>query len=254
MRQRVLSSVVSVVVLSVLVAGCAGPSGATDPSLSKLRGGISAEERKAMAEAELAAAEAAARQAAQVSIEPGVASCSFTGSSTTAAAPTATPGATPSSSPDPTSGSDLGRPERVEIREESDAYVVTYTGSFFDPDELLDSNRALTLSVTLDGGKPSGTRTLLTLYYAGRLSFTGTYGDAGTNEEKLRTGADLSTGTFTASYSKSSDNLTGFAPTAWTASVSLMTIPASESATRKVQDFRCGTGESWEWKPLPVQN
>ena len=250
MRQRVLPSVVSVVVLSVLVAGCAGPSDAAGPSPSKLRGGISAEERRAIAEAELAAAEAAARQAAQVSIEPGAASCSFTGGNATAATPTATP----SASSDPTAGPDLGRPERVEIREEPDAYVVTYTGSFFDPDELLSSNRALTLSVTLDGGKPSGTRTLLTLYYAGRLSFTGTYGDAGTNEEKLRTGADLSTGTFTASYSKSSDNLTGFTPTTWTASVSLMTIPASESATRKVQDFRCGTGESWEWKPLPVQN
>ncbi|WP_424935882.1 MULTISPECIES: hypothetical protein [Bacteria] len=234
--------------MSMFVAGCAGPTAAAGPSLSKHRGGISAAEREARAEAQRAEAAAAARQAAQVSVEPGVASCSFTGSTATA------PVMAPSVGPDPTSGPDLGHPDRVEVREESDAYVVTYTGSFFAPDELLSSNRALTLSVTLHGGQPVGTRTLLTLYYAGRLSFTGTYGDSGTGEDRLRTGADLSVGTFTASYPKSSDNLAGFAPTMWTASVSLMTIPASESATRRVQDFRCGSGESWEWKPLAVQN
>ncbi|MDR6868794.1 hypothetical protein J2Y69_003418 [Microbacterium resistens] len=231
MLKRISGLIVVLTAVGIGVTGCGTPA---EPTLQRTYKPLSLQElREAKAE-ERAAAEEKRRADAGLIVQPGSATCTFNN-----VPEGATDGAVTT----------LGHLDTAQVQETADAYVVTFTGDFFDRSTRLTSDSILTLSVAFDGPEGAGTRTLTTLYYEGDLSFTGAHGDAGSKEEPLRTDASLRNGKFTATYPKSSANLAGFTPTTWEPSVSVMGAPSSDGAGHPLQFFRCGDGQSWEWLP-----
>ena len=166
-------------------------------------------------------------QDAGVTIEPGFATCAFN-----------------NEADDP----NYDGLETVEIQETSDAYVVTYTGDFFDPDQLVTEQSSLNLQLIFSGqevDEPSPT--LMTTYYRGELDFTGTFEGLSQDAIEQETGAVVEDGIFTATYAKSSPHFEGFTPDSWVASVNF--TPNVDDESIRSESVRCGDGRNWPWEP-----
>lgn len=169
---------------------------------------------------------------AGVSIEPGVASCDFNNE-------------LDEFQGDGSGVSEYPALDSAEIREEEDAYVVTFTGDFFSPDVLLVPDSKVSLQVLLSAEDFSAVSpTLMTDYRNGELELTGTFMDQEWHEQD--TGATFEDGKFTATYSKDSPHFEDFELSMWAVSVYF----DEGDGTKNPVSFRCGDGRSWDWEPL----
>lgn len=169
---------------------------------------------------------------AGVVIEPGVASCEFNNE-------------LEDHMGDGSGVSSFPELDRAELSEEDDAYVVTFTGDFFDPEVLLTPDSFVSLTVMLSAEDfMEISPTLMTEYRKGELEFTGTFEDQDMHDQD--TGVTLEDGVFTARYPKDSPHLEEFELSMWAASVY---FDNGDEATDPVS-FRCGDGRSWDWEPL----
>ena len=169
---------------------------------------------------------------AGVSIEPGVASCEFNNELEDHQ------GDGSGVSPYP----DL---DRAELREEEEAYVVTFTGEFFDPEVLLIDDSLVSLQVALSGEDFTAiSPTLMTEFRNGELDGTGTFMDQEFHDQD--TDFTLEDGKFTATYAKDSPHFEDFEVDMWTPDVY---FDDGDETTNPVS-YRCGDGRSWDWEPL----
>src|SRR5690625_1649633 len=135
--------------------------------------------------------------------------------------------------------------DRAELREEEDAYVVTFTGDFFDPGVLLVPDSKVSLQLILSGENFTDiSPTLMTEFRDGELDWTGTFMDQDLHEQD--TAFTLADGKFTATYYKDSPHFEDFELTMWTPNVY---FDEGDHTTNPVS-FRCGDGRSWNWEPL----
>lgn len=169
---------------------------------------------------------------AGVSIEPGVASCAFNNE-------------LEDHHGDGSGVSPYPALDRAELREEEDAYVVTFTGDFFDPEVLLVPDSKVTLQVILSGEDFADVSpTLMTEFRNGELDGTGTFMDQEFHEQD--TAFTLEDGKFTATYAKDSPHFEDFELAMWAPNVY---FDEGDETTNPVS-FRCGDGRSWNWEPL----
>lgn len=198
---------------ALLVAGCAGGDEDSVPT---------ATETSTASTAEIEGG---------VEVEPGLASCQFNNELS-------------DDEGDGSGVSPFGDLDRAELREEADAYVVTFTGDFFDPDVLLADDAYGNLQITLTGEDfdlPSPA--LYTDFRNGAIEGTGTVLKGELHEQD--TGAVIEDGVYTATFPKDSPHLEGFEPTMWVAGAYL-----DDGETERPVSFRCGDGRSWDWEPL----
>ncbi|HLS03751.1 MAG TPA: hypothetical protein VK030_03225 [Actinomycetales bacterium] len=135
--------------------------------------------------------------------------------------------------------------DRAELREEEDAYVVTFTGDFFDPEVLLVPGSNVSLQVILSGEDFTAVSpTLMTEFRNGELDVTGTFMDQDFHEQD--TAFTLEDGEFTATYAKDSPHFEDFEVDMWTPDVY---FDDGDETTNPVS-YRCGDGRSWDWEPL----
>lgn len=199
---------------ALLVAGCAGSNEESTPTASETSTASTAEIEGG------------------VSIEPGLASCQFNNELR-------------DDQGDGTGVSPFGELDRAELREEADAYVVTFTGDFFSTDVLLADDASGNLQITLIGedlDRPNPG--LYTDFWKGEIGITGTVLEGEPHEQD--TGAAIEDGVYTATFPKDSPHLEGFEPTMWVASAYL---DDGDETTYPVS-FRCGDGRNWNWEPL----
>ena len=136
----------------------------------------------------------------------------------------------------------------AEIRETPEAYEVTFTGDFFDPDELIGDRSTLNLHLMLIGEDPGAdSPTLLTEYSFGELDLTGTYMGQSAEAVELETSPKLEEGKFHATYPKDSPHLENFTPAEWVASVSYSENIDNEEM--RPAGFRCADGRNLRWEP-----
>lgn len=169
---------------------------------------------------------------AGVKIDPGIASCEFNNELEDHHA-------------DGSGVSPYPALDRAELREEEDAYVVTFTGDFFDPEVLLVPDSKVSLQLILSGENFTDiSPTLMTEFRDGELDWTGTFMDQDLHEQD--TAFTLADGKFTATYYKDSPHFEDFELTMWTPNVY---FDEGDHTTNPVS-FRCGDGRSWNWEPL----
>lgn len=167
-------------------------------------------------------------QEAGVSIEPGVASCSFNNE-------------LDDYHWDGSGSHPLGELDTAELRETADAYEMTFTGDFFDPSNLTEESVLKPQIGLTNGDQLVG---LSTEYYRGELDRSGTVVDAQIDEFDTHT--QLEPGKLTATFPKSATDLQDFTPTMWFADV----YYSSGDDSLNPINFRCGDGRNWDWKPL----
>src|SRR5690625_4358587 len=166
-----------------------------------------------------------------VTYEPGLASCQFNNE-------------LEDFEGDGTGVSPYGELDRAELREEDDAYVVTLTGDFFDPEVLLDEDANGDVQVMLHGEDfMEAAPNLVTAFGYGNFGFSGTTLEGERYEQD--TGAVIEDGVFTATHPKDSPHFKGFEPVQWTVAVG---FNDGNDATNPVS-FRCGDGRAWTWEP-----
>lgn len=179
-----------------------------------------------------------------VTVEPGLASCTFNNE-------------LGAEDEDGDESHSLGSLEIAELRETDEAYEVTMTGDFFDPEAPFLDEGVLTLNLQLHSSEPGDDVVLLTDYQDGELDFSGAMTSDTTQETYDQdTGATLEPGTFTATYPKGIPALDDIDPSLWVASVYFDVREKAEgSLSESVANgsFRCGDGRSWEWQPLDAQ-
>lgn len=176
-----------------------------------------------------------------LTVEPGLASCEFNNSVDEQEA----------DGPEDYSGETL---DTAELRETEDAYEVTMTGDFFNSDQLLTDQGQVSFVVELQDEGVDDLVELETLYEAGDMRFSGirTTGD----DIEQDTTPELQDGTFSATYPKDVDELTGLEPGTWVARVEydegISDEQNPDEDTRPVS-FRCGDGSTLTWEPLQAE-
>lgn len=167
-----------------------------------------------------------------VSYEPGLASCEFNNEMR-------------EDQGDGSGVSPFGEMDRVELREEPDAYVVTMTGDLLTTEVFETEGAYANLQIILSPQDSEDlSRYLVTEYWETDMTFSGTKHDGDAYEQD--TGATLEGGTFTATFPKDSPHLEDFEVRMWAANVS---FSLDDEDLRPVS-FRCGNGNSWTWEPL----
>lgn len=178
---------------------------------------------------------------AGLTVEPGLASCEFNQE----ASDQQTAG------PADYSGETL---DTAELRETEDAYEVTMTGDFFNPETLLTDQGQVSFIVELQGEAVDDLAELDTSYEAGEVTFSGVR----TNEDETAqdTSPVLEDGTFSATYPKEADVLVEMDPATWVVRVEYDEGIPDESnpdeSTRPVT-FNCGDGSPLAWEPLQAE-
>lgn len=174
-------------------------------------------------------------------VEPGLASCEFNPE----------PSDQQTDGPADYSGDTL---ESAELRETADAYEVTMTGDFFNPDVLLTDQGQISFTIELQGEAVDDLAELDTTYEAGEMTFSGVR----TNEDEVEqdTSPELQDGTFSATYPKDADALAEADPATWVVRVEYDEgIPDEanpDESTRPVT-FNCGDGSPLAWEPLQAE-
>ena len=178
---------------------------------------------------------------AGLTVEPGLASCEFNQE----ASDQQTDG------PADYSGDTL---DTAELRETEDAYEVTMTGDFFNPDTLLTDQGQVSFIIELQGEGVDELAELETSYESGEVIFSGIR----TNEDEIEqdTSPEIAEGTFSATYPKEADALAEVDPATWVVRVEYDEgIPDEanpDESTRPVT-FNCGDGSPLTWEPLQAE-
>lgn len=178
---------------------------------------------------------------AALSTEPGLASCEFD----------STGDGHNDDGPADYSGATL---QTAELRETEDAYEVTMTGDFFDPDELATDQTAVAFTVELLADEVDDGAELETSYESGDVAFSGVQTTSGGIEQE--TNPELDNGTFSATYPKDISELAEFDPTQWLVRVEFdegIQDEANPDESVRPVTFRCGDGSPLDWEPIEGQ-
>ena len=174
-------------------------------------------------------------------VEPGLARCEFNPE----------PSAQQTDGPADYSGDTL---DTAELRETEDAYEVTMTGDFFNPDTLLTERGQVSFIIELQGEAVDDLAELETTYEAGDMTFTGVR----TNEDEIEqdTSPELEDGTFNATYPKDDAALAEVNPATWVVRVEYdegITDEANPDESTRPVTFNCGDGSPLTWEPLQAE-